>query len=303
MEPVAAFKSCLRQYATFSGRAPRSEFWFFVLLKFISFYALWFVTGMVSMMIQLSRGFPLPSVHPPPPDPATLYAQIPNLIWALILLLPSIAVEVRRLHDIDRSGWWWWLNGVPIAGPLWLLYWDCISGTRGDNHFGADPLRAMGDAGQGAMMEPLDAITSCLSQYATIRGRASRAEFWFFKLFNTVIIWVLTLVMGIAVMIVLLRAGAFKPGAHPNPTAILFIMSAAGLWMLAMLLPSAAVAVRRLHDINRSGWWYWLYLIPLAGLVLMLVWNCERGTAGPNRYGRDPLMPGPWDGRRTLSAR
>ena len=58
---------------------------------------------------------------------------------------------------------------------------------------------------------------------------------------------------------------------------------------LAMLLPGLAVMVRRLHDTGHSGWWYWIWLVPLIGGILLLVWLCSRGTVGDNTYGSDPL--------------
>jgi len=62
-----------------------------------------------------------------------------------------------------------------------------------------------------------------------------------------------------------------------------------GLFFLASFLPAISVIVRRLHDTDRSGWWYWIGLIPLVGAILLLVWFCTRGTSGPNRFGPDPL--------------
>lgn len=292
MQPIAAFKSCLWQYATFSGRAARSEFWFFVLLKFVAIYALSTVAGIVSVFITMSRvGFPpsapgpLPTAHPA----VTVYQSIPILILTLALLLPSIAVEVRRLHDLERSGWWWWLNLAPIVGPLWLLYWNCSAGTRGTNRFGPDPLR---ESGRGAMMEPIDAVKSCLSKFVTFKGRAPRAEYWFFMLFCTVVNWLVATVVIIVGAVALIPAGMFGPHPHPNATAVLVTVAVLVIgFVIAVVLsvPSIAVGVRRLHDIGRSGWWYWLYYIPLVGFVLMLVWGCERGTIGFNRFGPDPL--------------
>ena len=58
---------------------------------------------------------------------------------------------------------------------------------------------------------------------------------------------------------------------------------------LALLLPSLAVGVRRLHDIDKSGWWLLIVIIPIIGWVLLLVWVCTKGTLGPNRFGPDPL--------------
>ena len=295
MEPIAAVKTCLRKYAAFRGRAPRSEYWFFVLAQTIALYAIWIVASIVGAMFGIATGtHGAPSVQPQHFDPASLYIQIPGFLFMLALWLPTISVAVRRLHDVNRSGWWLWLNLIPIAGALWLLVWKCSSGTRGDNRFGPNPLPPPAP-GQVAMIEPIDAVKKCLRNYVGFRGRASRAEFWFFALFNAVIGWLVGFVMVIAVLIALAGQGAFQKGAHVDPTAIYAIFGLAAIPVLVLYLPHVSVAVRRLHDIGRTGWWWWLYCIPLVGLVLIFVWNCERGTAGPNRFGPDPLAPaGNW---------
>jgi uncharacterized membrane protein YhaH (DUF805 family) len=59
---------------------------------------------------------------------------------------------------------------------------------------------------------------------------------------------------------------------------------------LGLFLPSLAVAVRRLHDIDRTGWWI-LIAFTIIGIILLIVWDCIKGTTGPNRYGPDPLPP------------
>ena len=58
-----------------------------------------------------------------------------GLAW-VVLLLPSVSVQVRRLHDIDRTGWWWWLWLIPEIGTIVLLVWACMPGTPGENRFG-----------------------------------------------------------------------------------------------------------------------------------------------------------------------
>ncbi len=62
-----------------------------------------------------------------------------------------------------------------------------------------------------------------------------------------------------------------------------------GIFGLIMFLPSISVAVRRLHDTDRSGWWWWLWLIPLIGWIILIIWYATVGTDGPNRFGPDPL--------------
>ena len=109
----------------------------------------------------------------------------------------------------------------------------------------------------------------CLKQYADFKGRARRKEFWFFQLF--------CFLFGIGLLAVLFLVG-MKPEAAEGVLNVLGI---------ALLLPSLAVMVRRLHDTDRSGWWLLLYLIPLVNIAL-LVFVCLDGTRGDNRFGPDP---------------
>lgn len=63
-----------------------------------------------------------------------------------------------------------------------------------------------------------------------------------------------------------------------------------GIYNLAVLLPSLGLSVRRLHDLNKSGWFLLLGLIPLVGGIILLVWACQKGTAGANNYGDEPVF-------------
>ena len=73
-------------------------------------------------------------------------------------------------------------------------------------------------------------------------------------------------------------AAAFGSDA-PGASAVETLVS------LVLICPAISVAVRRLHDLDRSGWWFWIVLIPLVGWIILLVWDCTRGTPGPNRFG------------------
>jgi uncharacterized membrane protein YhaH (DUF805 family) len=119
MSFTEAIASVLRNYATFRGRAPRSEYWYFALFAFL----LGVATSIVDMLL-----FPI----------WTNFSPV-NSLASLALLLPSISVGVRRLHDIDRTGWWV-LIAFTIIGIFLLLFWACVPGTRGPNRFGPDPL-------------------------------------------------------------------------------------------------------------------------------------------------------------------
>lgn len=113
-------------------------------------------------------------------------------------------------------------------------------------------------------MNFMTAVKTCLvEKYITVSGRAARSEYWWFVLFVFAVGLVLQLIGGDVL---------------------------SGIFGLAVLLPGIAVAVRRLHDLDRTGWWNLLVLIPLIGaLVLIFFFFIHRGTAGPNRFGPDPL--------------
>jgi uncharacterized membrane protein YhaH (DUF805 family) len=110
-------KSALSNYATFSNRAPRSEFWYFVL-----FYA---ILNIIALIVDISI-----LGH------AAGGTGAAGLIVAVALFLPYIAVSVRRLHDIDKSGWFLLVVIVPVVGAIFLIIWACTKGSEGDNRFG-----------------------------------------------------------------------------------------------------------------------------------------------------------------------
>ena len=118
-------------------------------------------------------------------------------------------------------------------------------------------------------MDFTSAIKSCFGKYATFSGRACRSEYWYFYLFYVIIIMATQFVDSVVI------------GSNINFLTL--------IWSIAVFLPQIAVAVRRLHDIDRTGWWILLGLIPLIGAIILIVWTCKRGTAGSNRFGADPL--------------
>ena len=106
-----------------------------------------------------------------------------------------------------------------------------------------------------------------LKKYAVFSGRAQRAEYWYFLLFN--------IIFSIVISIVSTVIG--------DSTNILGL-----LYGLAVLIPGIAVMVRRLHDTNRSGWWLLIYLVPLIGLIVIIVFMVLDSHSGENRYGVNP---------------
>jgi uncharacterized membrane protein YhaH (DUF805 family) len=124
-----AIKSVFRQYATFSGRARRSEFWYWVLFSAL-------VGIVLSAFAGATGGIQVDPATGMPTYGAT--GLLANLV-SLALFLPSLAVTVRRLHDTDRSGFWWFIGFVPLVGAVILIVFTALAGTVGPNRFGADP--------------------------------------------------------------------------------------------------------------------------------------------------------------------
>lgn len=114
-------------------------------------------------------------------------------------------------------------------------------------------------------MNFFDAIKTCLVKYVDFTGRASRSEFWYFVLF---------VFIAEVCLLVLYR-----------PLGMAFV--------LAAILPRVAVAVRRLHDIDRSGWWLLIALIPVVGWIVIIIWYCQRSDERANRFGAPPFPPAP----------
>jgi uncharacterized membrane protein YhaH (DUF805 family) len=129
-----------------------------------------------------------------------------------------------------------------------------------------------------------DSIRTNFSKYVTFSGRAQRSEFWWWALF----VWVTQIVLSI-IDSILFGTVETGPGSFSSSTDTPIL---SGIFSLAVLLPTISVTVRRLHDTDRTGWWYWLALIPLVGIIILIVWWATKGTDGPNRFGDDPLNPG-----------
>ena len=119
------YVSVLRdRYAQFTGRARRTEFWMFVLVNFIVSLVLGFVLGMIHMTAI-------------------------SYLYSLAVFIPSIALTARRLHDIDKSGWWQLIGIIPIIGWIVMIVWCAKEGQPTDNKYGPNP-KAMSAAASPA---------------------------------------------------------------------------------------------------------------------------------------------------------
>ncbi len=133
MSFMDAVKNVYRNYVTFSGRAPRSEYWWYILFSVL--------VSIVIMIVEGALGLGQGNFSSGDGGFSANYAGGPlSFIWSLGNLLPSLAVGVRRLHDTDRSGWWLLLALVPVIGAIVLIVFFATKGTGGGNRFGNDPL-------------------------------------------------------------------------------------------------------------------------------------------------------------------
>ena len=120
-----------------------------------------------------------------------------------------------------------------------------------------------------------EAVVRALTQnYCNFSGRASRSEYWWFYLFTCIVSWVVSIVVSL----------------FSSDLSTMYIASM--VVGLAFLLPSLGIAVRRLHDIGKSGWWMFISLIPLIGAIILLVWWCKDSQMEPNEYGPVPNLVG-----------
>lgn len=122
------FKECVTtKFATFSGRARRREFWLFTLFTWIVSCVLQIISVAASDSVALN-----------------VLVTVASLLFSLFIFIPGLALDVRRLHDTGRSGWWLLICLLPIIGAIVLLVFFCKAGTAGENEYGPDP-KATGD--------------------------------------------------------------------------------------------------------------------------------------------------------------
>ncbi len=122
----------LKRYADFSGRSRRKEYWMFVLLQILLLFPL------------MAIGFVMGGLSDGGEGGSILFLLLVGA-FGLVFFIPSLAVQVRRFHDQDKSGWFILLGLIPYLGGLILLIFMCLEGTRGHNRFGPDPKDPYGE--------------------------------------------------------------------------------------------------------------------------------------------------------------
>lgn len=146
-------------------------------------------------------------------------------------------------------------------------------------------------------------------RYADFNGRSRRKEFWSWFLLNAIVVGVLMIILMIMITSAAARStvsytsysSGSSYGYRANIDPFQFFRNLGGaalipfillmLWGLVMFIPNLAVTIRRLHDQNKSGWFYCLGFIPFVGPIILLVFMFMEGTPGPNQYGPDPKNP------------
>ena len=115
----------LKKYATFSGRARRKEYWMFLLVNVFVLIIAQVLDNFLGTSLKI-QGMKIG------------YGYI-SLVYSLLVIIPGLALVIRRLHDVDKSGAWIFITLIPLIGSIWLLVLMCTAGTAGTNRYGSDP--------------------------------------------------------------------------------------------------------------------------------------------------------------------
>lgn len=121
------YLQALSNYANFTGRARRREYWMFILFNVLFSFAAFSIDILMGMAVP-ELGF------------GAIY-----ILYALAVFIPGLAVTVRRLHDTGKSGWMYFISLIPIIGGIWLLVLLATEGDRGANQYGSDPVEVTPD--------------------------------------------------------------------------------------------------------------------------------------------------------------
>ena len=224
--------------------------------------------------------------YPQCPGPVAQSGQSSGLIirWLQVQVLPG--PQTKTVSDVKvRSACLRWLRPAPEGRADRLL----SSFRAPDPPEVAAGLRFMGGRRSVPFSNPSEevlvsfgeAVATCFRKYATFSGRARPSEFWWWVLFLVILWAVIGAVAG--------AAGSIDEfgdlDSNAGAAALLGVVS------LGLILPNLAVAVRRLHDTGRSGWFLFLGLIPCIGGILLLVFYASAGDPGPNKFGPPPASP------------
>jgi len=133
-------------------------------------------------------------------------------------------------------------------------------------------------------MQPVNALKAAFQNYVNFKDRTSRGGFWWYVLAYLIVAIILSFVDS-----ALFSGGSAEVVAGDGVAVSYSSGPLVSLWMLVNIIPSIAISARRMHDTNRTGWLQLLGLIPLLGWIFLIYVYVQKGTAGENRFGADPL--------------
>lgn len=257
-----------KKFFRFRGRAFREELGWMKLLE-----------GIATIVFALSAFYFVTGV----PD-IFLWIFCVGFVFTLALGIPQISVAVRRLHDSGRSGWFWWVQLVPLAGSFVWWYLLSLPSQYGSNQYGEQPPETRGQVQMpgGLRAEIKEAWRKWLRGGCyRLQGRASRSEFWW-------LVW--TIVIGLYVLIYLAQLfmpieWKFKLLSEYGIYSVLFYYV---VLLAALNLFGWATCVRRLHDAGYSGYYSWLMWIPVLGHFILAYQTAQPTQVGENQYGAQP---------------
>jgi uncharacterized membrane protein YhaH (DUF805 family) len=129
---------------------------------------------------------------------------------------------------------------------------------------------------EGAQVGFREAVEQAFRNKFVYRGRASRSAYWWFSLFQCLVIFAIDIVIAV------LPVGGTVSNSPSGPGIIEPIVL--GLVSICLAAPNLALTVRRLHDTDHSGWWQLIVIVPFVGAIVLFIFTLLRGTPGPNRY-------------------
>ncbi len=127
-----------------------------------------------------------------------------------------------------------------------------------------------------------DAVKAYFLKWNDFRSRSSRSEYWWATLFVTLASFPVGFIIGFVIGILFLTAG-FSETTMEIAVGIVMLPI-----QIFIIIASTCLVIRRLHDVDKSGWWY-LIIFTIIGIIPLLIWYCSKGTDGDNRFGKDPL--------------
>jgi len=254
-----AVKRGFLRWMDFYGRSSRSEYWFWKLFTI----TVYIVAGILDYKISHMTTAKVSANNFESWQEGPIFLSLTMGVFAI----PSITVAIRRLHDINKNGFTVFFMMLPIIGWIMLLVWYCSKGDTDTNKYGANPMVSVPDV----KVDLKESIKSGFRKAFTFSGRASRMEYWSFQ----AAFYLLTNVVMLALVKLI-----------PNPTVGLVLLFAP---VVLFFIPFISIGVRRMHDIDRKGWWLFLHFFVVVGSIILFVWTCRKGTKGPNRFGADPL--------------